>query len=283
MSEYRCPVEGCDRPVNQASMCSSCEATLERDLAEVPALRVDLEVTLSRQAVIGERVGTSGTSEPPLPYDVAASEALSVLRSTLVGWVRVVVEEDGADWPPDTLDEQSRFLLRALSWLRVHPAGNEVAEEVAAAMGMARRVVDSFPPRWYAGPCGDETGGAPCEGQLYARPSAVQVVCPACQTIYDVAARREWLVDAARGYLGTAREVSGLCRSLLGDFVSTAMIRGYAHRGTLAAHGETRDDRGRMVPLYQIGEVMTEAARAASDPRSARSAKLAALEAAHVR
>lgn len=88
-----CTVSDCRRPVSDnATLCIACTAEVEHALAETPALVTELELTLSRQAASGQRVGPRG-SEKPLPYDTGASDALSALRVALVGWVRVLAEE----------------------------------------------------------------------------------------------------------------------------------------------------------------------------------------------
>lgn len=271
----------CDRPLAGGTICASHAGDLERDLGDVPALVSDLEVTLTRQAVIGEHHG-GVSAEVPMPFHLGASEALVVLRSTLVGWVRVVVEEDGAQWPADDLHLMAAFLLRALPWIRVHPAAAQAVDEIGAATGLARRCIDRHPERWYAGPCTGDVAGDQCSVHLYARPGAAEVACPKCESVHQVDERREWLRAAVEDHLGTASEISALCRSMLGELVSAAMIRGYAFRGSLAAHGETRDPRGRSVPLYRIGDVFTAAARAGGDAGLRRDARKAAREAADV-
>jgi hypothetical protein len=226
---------------------------------------------------MGERNGAR-SSEKPLPYDTRASEALSILRSTLVGWVRLAVEEDGAAWPRDTLEAMSALLLSRLPWLRTHPEANEAVDEIGAALTMARRTVDRPVEGWYAGPCGVEYDGAPCVAHLYARPGAAEVTCKTCKTIHDVAVRQEWLRTSLEGHLATAREITGLCQHLLGEFVTGSMIRGYVHRGSVAQHGTRVDQRGRSVPLYRMGDVFTAAADARKDPKAARRAARDAAE-----
>lgn len=279
MSEHTCAVADCGRPVQDATICTTCTSTLERDLGDVPAHRSELEVTLTRQAVVGERNGGK-SAEVPLAYHTGASEALAVLRSALHGWVRVAVEEDDAAWPSeDSLDALARFLQRRLPWLRRHPAADEAVDEITSAIDLARRTVDRPTPRLYAGPCKEQVDGQECDGELYARPNATEVVCPKCSAVHDVSKRRDWLRESVSDHLGTAAEISALCRHILGELVTTAMIRGYAHRGTLEARGETRDPRGRIVSLYRLDDVFTAAAKAGSSPQSRRDARKAAREA----
>lgn len=277
MSEHICAVEDCGNPVQDATICARCTDALERDLGDVPAFHAELEVTLTRQTAMGER-SASKAAETPVYFHEGASEALVVMRSTLVGWVRTAVEEDGAEWPADTPEAMATLLMHRLNWLRRHEAADEAVDELKSMMGLVRRTVDRPQARWYAGPCGYEVENRECPGELYAHVGAIQVTCPECSEVYDVAARRDWLKESTAAYLGTAAEISALCRHMLGDLVTAAMIRGYAHRGSIAAHGEARDPRGRVAPLYKLGDVFTAAARAGGDPREKREARRASRE-----
>jgi hypothetical protein len=275
--DYPCTVDGCDRPVRGASICSTCEATLERDLAETGAYVDELTTSLARLSRMGERNGAR-SSEKPLPYDTRASEALSIMRSTLVGWVRTAVEEDQAHWPKDTPHAMAALLLARLPWIRTHPAAAEAVDEIGACLTLARRTVDRPVEGWYAGPCQADHEGGECPAHLYARPGAAQVSCRTCQTIHDVAQRQEWLRKSLEDHLATAREITGLCQYMLGEFVTGAMIRGYVHRGSVGAHGTKVDGRGKSVPLYRMGDVFSAAAEARLDPKAARKAARDAAE-----
>lgn len=91
--EALCATETCDRPVRDTTVCVSCLRELEQALGDMTALAEELDTTLSRQTAMGDRSGGSPSAIKPLPYDPRASEALWVLRNTLVGWVRELSEE----------------------------------------------------------------------------------------------------------------------------------------------------------------------------------------------
>ena len=76
--------------------------------------------------------------------------------------------------------------------------------------------------------------------------------CPACSTEHDAATRREWLLEAARDQLLHAGWMAAALSALLGEQVTDAQVRGYAHRGRIVAHGT--DERGR--PVYRVGDVL---------------------------
>lgn len=173
----------CGRPVDGATLCNTCTAALVADLQDVPDLAAELDVTLARQARFGERNG-GRSADKPLPYDVRASEAGWVLRNTLTGWARVIIEEmaipgpgrpipapngangyprQGADIPTAQI---ATWLAGHVSALRTHPAAGEAAEEIHGAVDQARRAVDAPANRARIpiGPCPEDD----CPGSIVA-------------------------------------------------------------------------------------------------------------------
>lgn len=253
---------GCGRPAGDAFVCRACGDTLAADLAAVPDLAADLDVTLTRQGRTGLPVGnTSGSPRKPLPFDERASAVLTDLRAILVGWVRLCVEEGvtgrlqarqdasqpfavGDSLPMDTFRGLAAFLAARVEALRFHPAGSEAVHEIGQVVARGRRVVDVPEARWYAGPCA-------CGRDLYARVRASAITCQCGQT-YDVQARRDELLGQVEDRLATATEISRAVTTL-GHQVTPAAIRGYVHRGRLQRR--TNDQQGR--PLYRVGDVLT--------------------------
>jgi hypothetical protein len=207
VTQIPCPVEHCDRPRRgDQQVCGACASELQRALAIVPELAQELETTLTRQT----SSGTSGSgSETPLPYDPRATEAEAVLRSTLVGWVRLLMGEHPSPLPPrparpmgpicagcphescvtaretigriahlaylagpaDTLASMARWLLVEPHRLTGHAAAEEAVDEICAAVRAAWRAVDRAPDSTFAGPCPE------CGTGLYARPGATTTRC----------------------------------------------------------------------------------------------------------
>ena len=293
MSEVLCSV-GCGKPVaDDAYICPSCAFVLDDLLGEIagssgmPGLAAELDVTLARMDRLGAQVGgrTPASIEKPLPFNAHASEKAWKLRNTLSGWVRVIAEETGADLPVDTLADMARWLRPRVGWLRHHKAGGEAVDEIEDAVKDARRAIDRKPDLWYAGPCNaaidsadacecschisgafsrpcDVPGGCgmghrtdSCDAELYAHPGAYNVICRDCGTIYDVAARREWLFDALSDQLFNAAEM-GRLMVYLGWGVRDSTIRGYAKKGLIGAHGMD----ARHNPTYRLGDVIDVAA-----------------------
>lgn len=246
----------CGRPVgDQARLCQGCTERLARDLGDIGALAEELTTTRLRQSRTGgQATGVLSRSfERPLPWDERASEAAEVLRSTVVAWVRIVLEERGGRSPADDMAAMGAFLLSQREWLRHHEAADEVADEIRHAVANAYRVVDSAPGRLYVGPCDPDGafGDSPCPTDLYAREIAAEVTCPACELVWDVKGRREYLLDAAHDRLVTAADLSRFL-TVYGEPLTAERIRQWASRGQLLAHGT--DAAGR--PLYRVSEAV---------------------------
>ena len=170
----------CGRPVDDAYLCGTCTQQLRATLDSVPSLVDELDTTITRQAVLGEKGGPRA-AEKPLPFNVQASEAAWVLRNTLGGWARVIAEEAtvGAETRLETINGPSGYPRRGAeiptpqiaSWLtahleqiRHHQAAGEAHDEIRTAVQSAQRAIDHPQIRhtFHVGPCPD------CDGQLRA-------------------------------------------------------------------------------------------------------------------
>lgn len=272
MSE--CLVDGCGRPVSDADVCTDCARRLDRALGSTRWVLAQLDLVITRQTAKQPHVG-GASAEQPLPYSPHASELRWVLENTVSTWARVVAEEKPAPWPDvSSVGLLAAWLTGHVEWLRHHPAAHEAVEEVTSVVRRCLRAIDVAPARLYAGPCSIDTPDEPCGHDLYADPKSAVVTCPACGKRYDVAERKAWLMETARDHLASANEASALCYKLLGDLVTTAMIRGYVHRGKLAPHGK-RVEGSREVALYRIGDVIDVASAARWDEREQRATRKA--------
>ncbi|MEV4320973.1 hypothetical protein AB0J37_01940 [Microbispora rosea] len=271
----------CGRPVpDNAYVCPGCASGLHEHLVRVTAggLADELDTALARQTKLGGGGGGGGgrSDEQPLAFGYAASEAIWVLRSTLVGWVRAL-EGDAVrpigpicrtacphgscrliarrDVPADTLPDMAGWLAYRVETLRHLPEGPGAVDELVAAIVNAEAVVWPSGDHVYVGPCaGQLDGGAPCGADLYAPPGAAQVTCRACGATYRVHQRRQWLLEEAEDVLGTATEIARAVTNL-GRPVTPERIRQWAHRGCLLARGRTA-----RAPLYRVGDVLDLAA-----------------------
>jgi hypothetical protein len=245
-----CP--GCARPTADAALCAACTTSLLADLALIPGLAAELEITRTKQDHIGDP-STRGSQNIPLGYRPMALEIADVLHITLTTWAREVAAAAGSS----PLDVPARHPATLAVWLAEHAEharhlaeAGHLAEEVGYAVRQARRAIDRPPDRAYVGPCDD------CTADLYAHPRAEHTACQGCGAVYPVAARREWLLAALREHLATAGEIALGVGDLYGQPVTRKLINLWHHRKHLPERGSTRDGW----PLFRIGDVLDLAA-----------------------
>lgn len=255
MSSTPCPVPHCDRPrPGDRQVCRACEADLQRALAAVPELAAELDTTLARQSGSGPTGSTAGSRERPLPYDPRASEAVAVLRNTLVGWARILLHEYEEDPPGDAVTDLAPWLLKRLQRLAGHAAAEEAVDEICAAVRAAWRVVDRRPDRQFAGYCPG------CSVALYVRPGAIQARCRDCDAD-PVDVREQW--DGLAAQIDDQLFQAATMAAILGQLgrpVPAGTIRRWAWAGTeeepvtprLFARGHDRSGR----PLYRVSDVL---------------------------
>lgn len=215
-----------------------------------------------------------------LPFNPGTAQRAYAAINTITTWARHVTEERGhgpqrpaamvgplcrAGWGcthdtctvirartvPHPAARAALFLLDQLDWLRHRIEAVDALDELAAAAATLRRVVDSPPPVQYAGPCWVELDDGRCEFELYAHAGSASVKCGGCGVVHQVPQRRGWLLDEAENVLGHAAMLAAAL-SALDRPVTSSMIRNYADRGRIVAHGH--DERGR--PLYRVGDVL---------------------------
>jgi hypothetical protein len=245
---------GCGRPTRDTLLlCNGCLWALECDLGDVAWLDEQLELVLSRLAVVGEHNG-GRSAETPMPVHPGALKARSDLRVVLVGWVRDFAEGT-THWPEDTLTAMAGWLLKRINRIAVHPAAEDIHGEIVGAVRFAARVIDlpanrtTFP----VGPC-PELG---CQGEIRAyipaqpeRPARME--CSACETRWEP---HQWL-RAGRRILARKGEAIGyvdvqVAAQSMG--VVDRTIRRWVETGRLANHG---DERRILVDLAELERVV---------------------------
>ncbi len=249
-------VTDCGQPAQGYYLCAHCTHELVAELRRVAELVGQLDATISRQTRTRSGVGVaSRPAERPLPVDLAAAEVAHDLHNVLGTWARDIADRTGkplilrtvrALEERETTPALAAWLLEHVSTMRTHPAASELHDEITDATARAWRRVDRPPERRFAGPC-DE-----CGTDLYGRPNAAAIRCNGCGTDYDADARRGWLIDQARDQLATPTVIARALPALVGHAITPAMIRGYAHRGRLAARPVDRTGR----PRYRVGDVI---------------------------
>jgi hypothetical protein len=234
--------------LDTAYACTRCADGTARALHAGAELYPELAVAIARQTRFGEPTRLS-TAEQPLPFSIAASIDYGTIVNTTTTWARHITETRG-DTPPGTGANLMHWLgnRKQIDWLRYRQEAGEALDELAYAARLVVRAVDAPAVHWFAGRCLQEG----CQGELYGRTGARVIRCRECGFAHDGDARRAWLLDLAQDYLGTAAEIARLASAMRGDMVTTAMVRGYEHRGRLVAHGIDRDG----VKTYRVGDVL---------------------------
>lgn len=148
----------CARPTgDQATACTTCAQRATQALRQVSEwLADDLVDAVAKQTALGGGQGggkPTKKAEMPLPLDLRASEALAVLHSTLVGWVRVVAENHHGSRPTNTTRAMAAWLAPVMGWARGQEYGAELIDEILAAVAQALRAVDRPQELTYAGRC----------------------------------------------------------------------------------------------------------------------------------
>jgi hypothetical protein len=174
----------CRAPLgDDAVICSRCMGGLLRDLGDVAAVSVELDVTLSRISRMTS--GAMGVREPedtwtldrpelgvevqPHPFHGGASVARDGLRNALTTSVRLLVDDpDG--WPADTLPALAAWLMCRAEEIRHHAGALDLATVVWDAMRACERAIDMSPTRTriHVGPCPETVDGKSCVGEVHA-------------------------------------------------------------------------------------------------------------------
>lgn len=216
-----------------------------------------------------------------LPFHQGKGDRAAAASNAIVTWARHVCEERGIGVPRPgpvigplcragwgcthptcalirarTVDpgvaRAAVFLLTQLEWIRHRPEAADAVEELSAAAVVLRLCVDAPPVLQYAGPCwNDDPIDGQCETELYAVEGRATVRCPGCDAVHDMGLRRAWLLEQSPDVLLNAATMAAALSSL-DQPVTASMIRNYADRGRIVAHGRDRDDR----PTYRVGDVL---------------------------
>lgn len=219
-----------------------------------------VEAKLSRTG--GGSVGfvSSGGGAQPAPVDLGVMELSLRLRDHLFSWARELWEthaprnDDGSVNPvvvEPTAVGVSRWLMRHPTWIKLHPAADELYKELGEDYRDARRAIDCASGKVYVGQCTTLIEGEICLEDVYAREGSYFATCRTCGTGHSVDVRRQVLLTAMEDQVVHAGLMAGLV-SHLGVTMASSTIRTYAHKGKIFAVSE--DDRGR--PLYRVGDVL---------------------------
>lgn len=256
----------CTRPVDGANLCQACAVILERALAECPFLARELDTVITRQTTYATKSDGSRPTERPLPFHVAGSKTRKQLADALEVACATLIRTHHAKRYPYTRrpGHTSAFLLDHLKAIRVHDQAHKIHQSILTPVTKARWLIDRPADRWYAGPCNTEVDvdgkRVLCTAELYATTGKGAVTCRTCETTYDVAERRDWLLAAAEDQLATAATCARAVSWLGQTELTPSLIRVWHARGRLTAKGHEPyhggNDPTRTRPLYRVGDVI---------------------------
>lgn len=221
-----------------------------------PGWAGDLIDVMARLSRSGLATGVSSRpASTPLPFHEAASSLLWTLRNTLSVWCgAIAVANPGRSKAAGGIADLALWLARDVVQLERHPEIAMLHSEVMWVIGQVKRMIDIAPTRVYLGDCGASVDGQECHQALYVLPGRRMARCRACGEVYDVVARRGYLLDLAQDQVAPAAEIARAL-SILGQPVRVERIRQWVRRGKIiqyAAH--PADVRHR--PRYRVGDVV---------------------------
>lgn len=250
---------GCGRPTDVV-LCNGCLGKLRTDLGDVGWLDTQLMTVLARQTAMIEHAG-GRSAEVPLPINRGALKARSVLRNRLVSWSLDLADRHGEtedQLPGDTLPAMAAWMLAREARIAVHPAADELFDEIHEAVIYARMIVDlpanrtTFP----VGPCPE----VHCPGEVRAYIPAADDVparmeCTACGMVWDTTQwSRAGKRILARMDIDGTRVDTEMASLLLG--VTDRTVRRWVEDGRLTNHG---DQRRVLVDLADLERVVDAA------------------------
>lgn len=283
--EPACPV--CGGPIrDNAYLCGECTRKLAEALGQIVDLYGELDTTLAYQARLESANNAPpamdedwppdakpGASVQPLVFDARASDVADALTRVVHGWASAIVAERGIQLPPvpgppigpvhvtdcphlscdlirwhvqdPVLVHATKFVAAHLWWLRRRPEAGDAYAGLTRVAADLEHVIDAPAARTYAGPCDV------CRTDLYVTQGAGIVQCRGCAMTYDVAGRREHLLEAAEDRLERAAHIAAAVTDL-GSPISADRIRVWAARKRLIARAT--DGLGHC--LYRVGDVL---------------------------
>jgi hypothetical protein len=256
----------CTRDNRDGFACAACTTTLADDLRTLGWLASELFITRTRQARLAG--GTRSRGGSPLAFHPRAAMAYDQLHNNLFGWVRVI--RSGDQWPADAADSMAAWLADRADRLRLHPAVDDLAQDVKAYTDDALNIINPTPDEQTYGVCGEVlVDGRTCDSHLYGPPRVDWVRCGRCDTQHNARQRTQALEARMTALYFRAATLARLLPRLLERPVSDNNIRAWARERPDAVRTE-RDADG--VVTYHCGDVI---AIAASTPKRDRPGKKA--------
>lgn len=186
----------CGRRSDAAPICQSCIKSARQALAGIADNWRHLTEAITRQTRM-QPDSQGRSANRPLPVNIDASRVADSVRNTLVGWVRVLCEDNHLDPPTNTVAAICAWLDSNHHLIRRHEAAADCVDELIDACGMLTRAID-YPDdkaRIFVGPCPEaDAEGDPCPGEIHAiiperESGAPRMECRVCGNVW---ASEQW-------------------------------------------------------------------------------------------
>lgn len=161
----------CPEPIRDGMLCKGCIKRTRIKLADQEANRQELLTALARDTRMTAPNDGGRSAEVPLPHDPRAGDALHHQRAILVGWCRLLHDEQQAPYPTDTIAAMACHIEAWLDRLALHEAAGELVTELRDLEQRILRTIDQPENRTRitVGPCILELDdGSPCPGEVEA-------------------------------------------------------------------------------------------------------------------
>jgi hypothetical protein len=256
LTDRPCPLDGCDQVLGAGEViCRGCIGRTRGNLRAVPGLLVELDATATGLRSSWREPGPrSPSDEGGLTLNERAVQAGDAIRNVVHGWARVWDEQtpqaDEIEGPvcPARCRHDSCRTVRAVAGLVAvrrqrlstaprqallladvrdlgrRPWAANLAAEIRDAVTAAERAVDAPQPMVLVCRC-------TCGAEILSHPDAKVTTCRDCGERWDVVVSRAAMIEAANDVAAPAVVIA---RMLGPSVVTAAMIRGWAHRKTLA-------------------------------------------------
>jgi len=191
-------------PCTSTALCPEHVQSFIDILADIPGRLATMMVSIAKQSVMGGQGGSvKNDDNRPLPVDIGASDARTILRAEVVA-VAVRVQHCLGVMPGEA---EARDMPGACAWLTRmmprmtrHPEAPDWYGRIAKAYLRTTKAIDLPPERVRAGRCS-------CNEVLYAVVGRETVQCKPCGLRYNVRDMQDAEIAKVRGYSGPAAEV----------------------------------------------------------------------------
>jgi hypothetical protein len=223
-------------------LCPEHQQSFIDILGDVPDRLATMGITIAKQAVTAGQGGSpKNDDDRPIPIDLGASEANTILRATFVT-LTVRVQHCLGEQPRDqSMRGCAAWLLKLMPRIAAHPESVQWYGDLAKAYARTTKAIDLPPERVRAGRCS-------CNAVLYTVAGRETVQCKPCGLRYNVADMQAAEIGRVRDYQDTAMTVIRVL-GLAGIKIKRKRLENWAARGQLTT---TEDHRGK---IYTVGHV----------------------------